>query len=36
MAQALTNLRNRYLVVASEFRGLIDDAVAETDPILLE
>jgi hypothetical protein len=36
VAQALTNLRNRYLVVPSEFRDLIDDAVAETDPILLE
>jgi hypothetical protein len=36
VAQALTNLRARYLVVPSEFRDLIDDAVAETDPILRE
>jgi hypothetical protein len=34
IAQALTNLRNRYLVVPSEFRDLIDNAVAEADPIL--
>jgi len=33
LGQALTNLRNRYLVVPSEFRDLIEDAIVKTHSV---